>query len=230
MMIGRGANFFSVTVRTVTNDAVLQGARTHGQRAAVSRPRAGFRSVAGAVAALGLLPALPAIAGAQNPVSRDEAVQAAVNAGTRLAIARSDTMVAFAGLAAARAWQNPTLSATYSKSVPTYHYIVDLPFDLPGMRSARIGSARSARLAAQYRYTFERAGAALDADTTYTRALAARERATLSHRTAKDADSLRRMVQVRRNAGDAAEMDLELAKVTVGQAENTAAADSLAYI
>jgi len=123
------------------------------------------------------LSAAPVVA--QQPVSREQAVQSAVSTGTRLAIARADTMVAFAGLVSARAWQNPTLSATYSKSVPTYHYIVDLPFDLPGMRSARIGSARSARLAAQYRYAFERAGAALDADTTYTRAVAARERAVL---------------------------------------------------
>ena len=170
------------------------------------------------------------IAGAQAPVSREQAVASAVSNGTRLAIARADTLVAYAGLTASRAWQNPTLSATYSKSVPTQHYIVDVPIDLPGLRGARIGSARAARLAAQYRYTLERAGAALDADTTYTRALAARERAALLRRTAQDADSVRRMVAVRRSAGDASEMDLELAKVTAGQAVNAAAADSLAYV
>ncbi|HJQ18914.1 MAG TPA: TolC family protein [Gemmatimonadaceae bacterium] len=167
---------------------------------------------------------------AQTPVSRDSAVAAAVTSGGRLAIARADTLVAFAGLVGARAWPNPTLNASYSKSPPTNHFIMDIPFEWPGQRGARIGAARATRLAAQYRFAFERAGAALDADTTYTRAVAARERAALSRHNAQEADSLRRMVAVRRGEGDASEMDVQLATVTAGQAANTAAADSLAYI
>jgi len=77
---------------------------------------------------------------------------------------------------------------------------------------------------------FERAAAALDADTTYTRALAAAEHLRLARRNSKDADSLRRMSIVRRDAGDASELDVLLATVNSGQAANMAAADSLTYI
>jgi cobalt-zinc-cadmium efflux system outer membrane protein len=179
---------------------------------------------------VGLIVACAASAAAQTPLSRDQALSAAVTNGARLAVARADTMVAFAGLVTARQFENPTLSSSYSRSAPKYHFIVDLPFDLPGQRSARVGAARSNRLAAQYRFSFERAAAALDADTTYTRAVAARDRAELSRRTAQDADSLRRMVIVRRSAGDASELDVQLATVTAGEAANVAAADSLAYL
>ena len=122
------------------------------------------------------------------------------------------------------------MSATYSRAVPTHHEIVDLPLDLTGVRSARIRSAESTRLASQYRFQFERAAAALDADTTYTRALAASEHLRLARRNAKDADSLRRMSIVRRDAGDASELDVLLATVNAGQAANVTAADSLAYV
>lgn len=70
---------------------------------------------------------------------------------------------------------------------------------------------------------------ALDADTTYTRALAARAHYRLSLRDAVDADSLLRMAIARREAGDAADIDVELARVAAGQTLNTAAADSLEY-
>src|SRR5206468_10247444 len=70
----------------------------------------------------------------------------------------------------------------------------------------------------------------LDADTTYTRSLAARAHAELSRRNARDADSLRRMAAVRRDAGDASDLDVELATVNAGQQANVAAADSLTYV
>lgn len=130
----------------------------------------------------------------------------------------------------ARALQNPALSASYSKSTPQYHVTMDLPIDFPALRRARIGSAEAARTAAGYRFAFERAAVTLDADTTYTRALAAREHARLSLRNAQEADSLRVIAVERRNAGDASDMDVELATVSAGQAENMAAADSLAFL
>ncbi len=71
---------------------------------------------------------------------------------------------------------------------------------------------------------------ALDADTTYTRAVATREHLALSRRNALDSDSLLHMVERRRAAGDASDMDVELARVNAGQQENTAAADSLTWI
>lgn len=166
---------------------------------------------------------------AQRPVTRMEAVDAAVTVGPRLAVAQADTAVALAALITARALPNPTLAAGYTKDPPPYHAALDIPLDFPWLRGPRIGSANAARAAAQYHYSFQRAAAALDADTTYTRALAAREHARLSRRNAQDSDSLRRMAVVRRDAGDASDLDVELATVNAGQQANVAAADSLTY-
>ena len=172
-------------------------------------------------------------AGAQQPagpVSRVEAIAAAAARGPRLAIARADTLASSALLQTARQWQNPSLSASYSKSVPRYHYAVELPLDLPYLRGPRIGSATAAQRAARYRFAYEQASVTMEADTTYTRALAARAFAELSMRNARDADSLRKMAAARRDAGDASDMDVALATVTAGQAANQATTDSVAYV
>ena len=166
----------------------------------------------------------------QRPVTRAEAVDAAVTVGPRVAVAQADTAVALAALITARALPNPTLAASYTKDPPPYHSSLEIPIDFPWLRGPRVGSAAAARDAAQLHYTFQRASAALDADTTYTRALAAREHARLSRRNAQDADSLRRMAVVRRDAGDASDLDVELATVNAGQQANVAATDSLEYV
>jgi cobalt-zinc-cadmium efflux system outer membrane protein len=171
-----------------------------------------------------------AVGRGQEPVTRQQAIESAVARGARAAVARADTLVGSAQLRTARQWDNPSLAATYSKSTPRYHEIVDLPLDITGVRSARIQSAEASRRASQYRFHFERAAAALDADTTYTRALAAAEHLRLARRNEKDADSLRRMSIVRRDAGDASELDVLLASVNAGQAANQAATDSLTYV
>src|SRR3989441_4421835 len=78
--------------------------------------------------------------------------------------------------------------------------------------------------------SFERAAIRFDVDTTYTRALAAFARARLSRRTALDADSLRKMAQLRREVGDVSELDVRLATINAGQLENIAADDSVAAV
>ena len=128
---------------------------------------------------------------------------------------------------AARAFPNPTLTGSYSKSFPTQHFSVEFPIDLPGIRELRGRSARLGLDAARLKYHLARATIALDADTTYTHAVAAREHLVLSRRNALDGDSLLHMVERRRDAGDASDMDVELARVNAGQQANTAAADSL---
>ncbi|MEP6858078.1 MAG: TolC family protein [Gemmatimonadales bacterium] len=174
--------------------------------------------------------ALPSGVRGQQPVTREQAIEAAVTRGARAAVARADTLIGAAQLLTARSWDNPSLAATYSKAPPNYHAIVDLPLDVTGIRGTRIRAAEASRLARQYRFEFERASAALDADTSYTRALAALERVRLSRRNAKDADSLRRMAVIRRDAGDASELDVLLATVNAGQAANLAIADSVTLI
>ena len=173
---------------------------------------------------------VPAALRSQQPITRQQAVDIAVFRGARAAVARADTLVGAAQLITAKGLNNPSLAATYSKSPPKYHAILDLPLDISGIRGARVRAAEATRLASRYRFEFERAAAALDADTTYTRALAALERVKLSRRNARDADSLRRMAVIRRNAGDASELDVLLATVNAGQAANVAAADSVSLI
>ena len=165
-----------------------------------------------------------------TPLSRAEAVQTAIDRGARLGVARADTAVANAQLITARALPNPSASLSYSKDLPAHHFNLAIPIDFPYLRSLRIRSARLGFDAARLRYQFARATIALDADTTYTRAIAARDRVALSRRNALDADSLLRMVERRRDAGDAADIDVELARVNAGQQTNLAAADSLAWI
>jgi len=172
----------------------------------------------------------PFVLVAQQQVTRADAVAAALARGARVALARADTTAALGAARAARAFPNPTVSGSYSKDTPNYHALGDLPLDLPWLRSPRIGAAESARDAARYRFAFERAAIRFDVDTTYTRGLAAALHARLSRRTARDADSLLRIAELRRDVGDVSELDVRLAAVNAGQLANIAADDSLASL
>lgn len=167
---------------------------------------------------------------ASLPVTRAEAIAAAVARSPAMALATADSAAAAAQLLTARTLPNPDLSLGYSKSAPRYHVGVDVPLDLPWARRDRVAAADRVRRAAQYRVAYARASAALAADTTYTLALAAAARSRLSARNAADADTLLAMARARRDAGDAAELDVQLAEVYAGQQLNLAAADSLALL
>ena len=170
--------------------------------------------------------ALPA---QDSPISRQGVIDAALARGARLATATADTLAGSAQVSLARQWQNPTFSASYSKDVPQRHYALEIPLDLPYVRAPRIAAATIAQRAMRARFTYERASVAMEADTAYTRALAARALAELSARSALDADSLRRIAIARRDAGNASDMDVALATITAGQAANEAVTDSLTY-
>ena len=172
----------------------------------------------------------PTVTGSQEPLTRAQAIESAVTRGGKLAIAAADTSLARAQLLGARAFQNPSFSASYSKSPPQLHFIFELPVDLPGLRSAKIGSAQAALRASEYLYVFQRAAATLDADTTYTRALAMASHARFSSRNALVADTLLYMAIARRDAGDASDLEVELARINAGQQHNQAVADSLELI
>jgi outer membrane protein, heavy metal efflux system len=176
--------------------------------------------------ALGVLAVAPAPAQVV-PLTRSDAIRVALDRGVRLGGARADTSLAHAQLITATALPNPTLSATYTKDVPSYHVLADIPIDFPWLRRTRIASAQAGLVAADLRYELARVMVRLDADTTYTRTLAAREHAELSRRNAESADSLHRMAISRRDAGDASDLDVELAAVFLAQQTNLAAADSM---
>jgi outer membrane protein, heavy metal efflux system len=167
---------------------------------------------------------------AQTPVTRVDAVAAVLARGPRVLAARADSAVARAELASARAFPNPVLSASYTKSVPRYHAILDIPVDWPWLRAPRVGAASAAATASVLRAAFARALARFEAETSYTAALAAAARARLAARNARDADTLVTVATLRRDAGDASEMDVRLAAISAGQAVNQAADDSLAAL
>jgi cobalt-zinc-cadmium efflux system outer membrane protein len=179
------------------------------------------------VVAGAMLASAAGTAHAQRAVSRADVIAAALARGPRIAFARADSITARAGLGIARQYDNPTFSVGYSKSVPQQHVSMDVPIDYPWLRRVRIGAATAGLGAARYRFDFERAGVEFDAETAYTNALAAARRAEYSRRTAHDADSVRKLAQLRRDAGDGSELDVQLASVSSGQLANASARDSL---
>src|SRR4051812_9594805 len=163
--------------------------------------------------AFGLL-LFPVVSGAQaTSLSRTRAIEEVLSRSPRSQVLVADTAVALAASITAHALPNPGLTADYTKDTPNYHIVADFPLDFLWLRGTRVQSAQLGRDAARYRYRYGRALVALDADTTYTRALAATEKSRLSVRTAQDADSLRTMAIARRNAGDASDLDVQLATV-----------------
>ena len=182
-----------------------------------------------------LLAAAPVSARAQQPpapaaITRDSAVSLALAHGSRAAIAGADSRAAAARVRQAGMHANPLLSTSYSKAVPQYHASIDFPLDFLTLRSLRIATARSASEAAQLRLAFERAAIRLDVDTSYTIAASRRARGVLSLRNAADAESLLTVATVRRSAGDASDLDVDVARISAGRARNAAAADSEASV
>jgi len=178
---------------------------------------------------IGVLGTVPMSAQARR-VTRTEAIEAAVSRGARLAFAAADTNVARGLILSAREFPNPSLGAGYSEDTPRYHLSLDLPVDYPWLRGTRIKAAQATRNATQYRYRFERAAAALDADTLYTLVQAQQARVELSRQSAVAADSLHRIAIARRDAGDASDLDVELASLVAGEQRNVAANDSLTLL
>src|SRR5881628_3944791 len=113
-----------------------------------------IRLVRLSVLATGLYGPVAVSLSAQEPVTRAQAVAAALARGARAAFGRADTAAASGALHAARLYPNPTALGSYSRGVPHYHVTADLPLDLPWIRSARIGAAASARDAARYNFAF----------------------------------------------------------------------------
>ena len=167
---------------------------------------------------------------AQRPLSRRDAIDAALSRGPLVSLIAADTARAAADLSTAGVRLLPNLQTSYTESAPQYHIITELPLDGPLLRSRRLSVARAVQRSVRHQYAFNRASITFDIDTAYTRALAAASRAALSQRNASDADSLRRIAERRRDAGDASELDVQLATIATGQLANVAAVDSAAAV
>lgn len=164
---------------------------------------------------------------APQPLSRADAVARALGASPRGVVLAADTLVAAGRLAAARAYPNPIAAATYSRSAPQRHVVLDIPMDLPYVRGPRVRAAQAAATGARFTFLAARAALELDADTLYTRAQGAALLARLSATGAAEALRLLRVTQARRTAGDASDLEVNLAEVGWEQAANVAATDSL---
>ncbi len=167
---------------------------------------------------------------AQRPVSRRDAIDGALTRGPLMALIAADTARASADLLNAGMRFQPNLQASYTESSPQYHIVGELPLDGALLRGRRLSVARAVQRSVRNQYAFNRASITFDTDTAYTRALAAAARSALSRRNAIDADSLRRIAEARRDAGDASELDVQLATISAGQQANIAAGDSVSAI
>jgi len=179
---------------------------------------------------IGVTLAAPAAGAAQQRVTLEQARAAALANGSRVRIAAADEALARADAVTARAFPNPTVAADYSKSPPQYHLTADQPLEFPWLRRARIRAAQAGALGARYRLEIEQAAVRFAVDSAYVQAAAGRELATLSARTAREGDELVRIARIRQQAGDASELDVELALVDQGGLQGAALADSLAAV
>ena len=159
-------------------------------------------------------------------VTRAQAVATALEQSVRHTVARIDVSAASAQLSTAKQFENPTVSTMYSVSAPRAHLTLDVPMDWPGVRDARISAARAQLGAATVRLQLADVLLAFDTDTAYTRAQTLDAQARLLAVTSRDADSLLALVRIRRDAGDASDLDVEVAAVAAGQFANTAVAAS----
>ncbi|HET6567264.1 MAG TPA: TolC family protein [Rhodothermales bacterium] len=169
-------------------------------------------------------------ASAQHRVSLPEAVAAAEANAPRIAAAKADSAAAQADVVIARAFPNPNLSLGYSKSVPRHHVELEQPLEYPGLRSARIEAARMAAHASEALLDAERASVRHDAEVAYVRAVASEAAFDLSRQNSHAAQELLRIARARQKAGDASDLDVELAEITIGQLRATMLTDSLTAV
>ena len=177
-----------------------------------------------------LLIVVPSHAAAQRPVSRRDAIATALSRGPLVALIAADTARAAADLSTAGVRFQPIMQASYTGAAPQYHVVGELPLDGALLRGRRLTVARAVQRSVRSQFAYNRASIGFQTDTAYTRALAASSRAALSKRSALDADTLRRIAERRRDAGDASELDVQLATIAAGQQANVAAADSAAAV
>jgi cobalt-zinc-cadmium efflux system outer membrane protein len=166
----------------------------------------------------------------QRRVTLDDAIAAAQTSGPRLRIARADSAAAAARVLTASTFPNPSLSLGYSKSPPPYHVEVEQPFTFPWLRRARIDAARFAAQAAALGLNVETARLKYDVEIAYANAAVASAITGISAQNARDADELVRIAISRRDAGDAADLDVDLARVFAAGEHRTATVDSLTAV
>jgi cobalt-zinc-cadmium efflux system outer membrane protein len=164
---------------------------------------------------------------APDRVSLEQAISEAIAHGGQVPVTEADRRAAAAAVTVAREWPNPTVALSATKSPPTYHATIDFPFEYPSVRRARTGAAQAALEAGIAQVALTRATVRYVVEVAYVQASVASQRAELSLATANGADTLAMLARVRRDAGDASELDVELASLNAAQLRATALTDSV---
>ena len=148
-------------------------------------------------------------------------MQTALERGARLGLARADTAVANAAIIAARALPESVRHGELQQSRRRrYHFSFDVPIDLPSLRDLRIRSARDRACRRPICVITSRARPSRSTPTRPTRMPSPRASTSRSRGATRSTPTVcLHMVERRRDAGDASDMDVELARSRRGAAD-----------
>ena len=198
--------------------------------AAQRRGRSGGAAVSAVVIWISVALAGAAPVAGQRAITLQDALAAALQESPRMDAARADSGLAGAAVRSAAEYPNPALALGYSRSPPLYHVELEQPLEYPWVRGPRIEAARADLEAASLRVDLERARIRYDVITAYAGAAAARQVVDLSARQAADGAELVRIARERRDAGDASDLDVDLAQVNAAQLRSMLLSDSLQLV
>ena len=169
----------------------------------------------------------PAFVSAQAPLTLRAAVERASVDGGDISRARIDTVSSAALVLGARSWPNPQLITGYTQDVPRYHVALEFPLDPTFLRRLRIGAAAAGHLASRRQWQSTLALTRWQVESAYARARLEEARASLSRATWQATDTLLTMTRLRRDEGDASDLDVDVAMVEAIQFASMYSADSL---
>jgi len=167
---------------------------------------------------------------AQQPATLEEAVRAALASAPSLAAAVADTASARALVSVARQWPNPGLALEYTKDAPNYHFAIEQAIDYPWLRRPRIQAARADADVAAFRLELERARIRYQVTVAHAAAAVAGRILEISASQSADGAELVRIAQARRDAGDASDLDVDIARVSAAQLRSAFLSDSLQLV
>ncbi|MGD8282360.1 MAG: ATP-binding protein, partial [Gemmatimonadota bacterium] len=174
------------------------------------------------------LAASPRPARAQERISLERALVLAEESAPELDAAAADSSALAAALSGAEAFPNPLLALGYSRSAPRYHVEAELPLDYPWLRGPRIHSAAARATTGSFDAAVARARLAYVVEVAYGQALGAGALLALSEQATADGAELVRIAEAREAAGDAAALDVSVARMALDNLRSSLIADSLA--
>lgn len=164
------------------------------------------------------------------PLSLGQALERAASGSPWLEAAGADSAAADAGLRQARAYPNPELSLEYTRDIPRNHVSLDLPLDLPWLRGPRIRGARALAAAGTLGVDVARAELRYQVEAAYGAAAGGLALRRLSEQALEDGREMLRIAEAQEASGDAARLDVAVARIALGELEHGMLLDSLAAL